>query len=124
MPLPMSDLTTASGQSDAGVCSRVDSRPEVPFSELPDERNVQLHDGIGCVIPSGAMLEVWRIKGEEGFSIKIRRPLEDGRQSVLRFGLTKEAALALHGLLDQQIYPENVDVKARPRCAFPRQDSL
>lgn len=102
------DAEQESGKGlDAPTCSRVDSRPEVPFHELPQERKVNLHDGIGIVIPSGAMIEVWKIEGEGGVQINIRRPLDDGRQSVLRFGLTREAALALHGLLDQQLYPEN-----------------
>lgn len=86
--------------------SRVDSRPEVSFLELPKEK-ISVYDGIGCVIPSGSMLEVWRIADNQGLQIKIRRPLDDGTQSVLHFALTQEAALALHGLLDAQLYPEN-----------------
>lgn len=87
--------------------SRVDSRPEVSFHELSPEGTVNLHDGLGCVITSGAMIEVWKIENDDGVRIKIRRPLDDGRQSVLRFGLTHDAATALHGLLGQQIYYEN-----------------
>lgn len=93
----------------APICSRVDSRPEVSFLELPKEK-ISVYDGMGCVIPSGSMLEVWRIADNKGLQIKIRRPLDDGTQSVLHFALTQEAALALHGLLDAQLYPENTEV--------------
>ena len=36
---------TAESGSDAPTGSRVDSRPGVPFHELPPERKVNLHDG-------------------------------------------------------------------------------
>lgn len=92
-------------------CSQVELRHEIDFSSLPKKDKITRYDGIGCVIPSGARLEVWRIKKGEGLHVIIRNPMEDGNQSVLPFGLTREAARALHGLLDQQLYPEHT--KAR-----------
>lgn len=89
----------------APICSQVELRPEIDFSSLLKTDKITRYAGIGCVIPSGARIEVWRIKESDGLHIKIRNPLDDGNQSVLAFGLTREAAMALHGLLDQQLYP-------------------
>ena len=108
--------TTPAGEVGSGGCapihgSRVDSRPEMSFHDLPaDDDEVTRHDGVGCVIPSGAMLEVWRILENDGLIVKIRKPLDDGKQSLLSFGLSRDAAIALHGLLcDRLLYPENVE---------------
>lgn len=78
--------------------SRVDLRPEVDFSTLPLDVKATFKDGIALVIESGAMIEVWDIEGG-GYHFRIRRPLDDGRQSVLKFSLSGEATEALCGLL-------------------------
>jgi len=100
-----------------GGCSAVTCSPssEVPFSELP-RRDITIHGGLGCVCPNGSVIEVWRIKEDDGFHIKLRRKLDDGKMSILKFGMSFEAAVALVGVLQMQIYPEeNVDVEAPPR---------
>jgi hypothetical protein len=81
---------------------------EVPFSELPG-RDITIYNGIGCVCPNGSVIEVWRIKEDDGFHIKLRRKLDDGKMSLLKFGMSLEAATALVGVLQMQIYPEAND---------------
>jgi hypothetical protein len=91
-----------------------DTMPEVPFHELPIEHhNIAVHDGIGITIPSGSRVEVWRVKDSDGIQICMRRPLQSCRQSVLRFGLTRDAAEALFEMLHTQIYTTPNDELAR-----------
>jgi hypothetical protein len=78
---------------------------EVPFEDLP-HRDVTLHDGLGTKCPNGSEVEVWKIKDEDSFHIKLRRKLDDGRMSLLQFGTSKESAIALEHILAKQIYPE------------------
>jgi hypothetical protein len=103
IPAPDSAAHVGCAASD---CSRVESMPDVPFDSLPPEK-ITLRDGIGVAIPSGATLQVWKVEERDGFHIKIRRPLDDGTRSLLKFGLSRDAAIALHGLLQMQLYPEN-----------------
>lgn len=84
------------------------SLSDVPFHDLPT-RDVILHDGLGCACPNGSTIVVWRIKDDDGFHIELRRKLEDGRMSLLKFGMSLEAATALVGVLQMQIYPEEND---------------
>ena len=106
IPAPDSAAHVGCAASD---CSRGEPMPDVPFDSLPTQK-VTLRDGIGVVIPSGATLQVWQVEERDGFQIKIRRPLDDGTRSLLKFGLSRDAAIALHGLLQMQLYPENVEV--------------
>jgi hypothetical protein len=52
------------------------------------------------------VIEVWRIENDDGFHIKLRRKLDDGKMSLLKFGISLESAVALVGVLQMQIYPE------------------
>lgn len=83
------------------------SLPEIKFHEAGDGEPYTVHKGIGCMIDSGAMVEVWEIKDNTGFHVVTRRPTDDGKQIVLRFGLTRQAAQALAGLLTDKLYPED-----------------
>lgn len=81
------------------------SMPEVPFHRSPiDYDNITVYDGAFQTIPSGARVEVWRVKGAEGIYIVMRRPLPDGRQRVIKFLLTNDAAEALYGLIQATIF--------------------
>lgn len=119
IPAPDSAAHVGCAASD---CSRGEPMPDVPFDSLPTQK-VTLRDGIGVVIPSGATLQVWQVEERDGFQIKIRRPLDDGTRSLLKFGLSRDAAIALHGLLQMQLYPENVKVdSAMESLDVPRLD--
>lgn len=77
---------------------------QIPFHELPDHP-AEIHDGIGTIIPSGARVEVWRVKDENGFHLEFVNPIDADTESVLTFGLSLDAAIALHGILTYQLYP-------------------
>lgn len=78
--------------------------PEVPLHELPKTEPCRIVNGKGTVIPSGACLEVWEIDGSDSLAFVIRKPIDDGKQSVLRFSLTRDASLAFSGLLSLKLY--------------------
>jgi hypothetical protein len=78
---------------------------EVPFHELPTH-SVTLRDGIGTRCPNGSEVEVWKVMGGDSLHIKLRRQLDDGSKSKLGFGMSRESALALVGLLQWHLYPE------------------
>lgn len=77
----------------------------VPFEELPLEE-IEKHDGIGVTCPNGSTVEVWKIRNRDAFHITLRRLLEDGRQTELKFGISHEASAALCGLLQGHLYPD------------------
>lgn len=87
---------------------RVDELEEVPFHELPPGDTVPFDRPLGAVCRNGSMVEVWSEVESDGFLVKLRKLLEDGRQSVLKFGLSKEWALVLCYLLDMKLYPPEV----------------
>jgi hypothetical protein len=61
------------------------------------------------------MIEVWHIQGEDGLHITLKRKLDDETYSRLAFGISREAAIALCGLLQAQLYPElRSQVRAKP----------
>jgi hypothetical protein len=99
--MPKDNQTTSELPSCGAACSPVD----VPFEDLP-RRDITIHSGLGCACPNGSVIEVWRIKEDDGFHIKLRRKLDDGKMSILKFGMSFEAAVALVGVLQMQIYPE------------------
>jgi hypothetical protein len=106
--MPKDNQTTSELPSCGAACSPVD----VPFEDLP-RRDITIHSGLGCACPNGSVIEVWRIKEDDGFHIKLRRKLDDGKMSILKFGMSFEAAVAFVGVLQMQIYPEeNADVLA------------
>ena len=84
--------------------SKFDTMPEVPLHELPKPEPYRIVNGKGCEIPSGAVVEVWEVDGSESLAFVIRKPIGDGKQSVLRFSLTREAAVALSGLLSLKLH--------------------
>ncbi len=81
----------------------------VPFHEanLDRLRKVTLLDGaiIELVGEAGdkRRVEVWRVKEEEGYCIRIFRPTKDGKTSKLVFGLKPAAAQALHMALGRHL---------------------
>lgn len=73
----------------------------VPFhlAQFEDDREVTLHDGRVVKLDGDRRLEVWRVKDEDGYSVRIFRPTKDGRMSKLQFGLRVDATRALVHLL-------------------------
>lgn len=69
----------------------------VPFNEANLDRmeKATLTDGIIVECGQDRRVEVWRVKEEEGYAIRIFRPTNDGKTSKLLFGLKPLAAQAL-----------------------------
>jgi hypothetical protein len=100
--------------SEEEIKPTVRSLPEVKFHEAGEAEAYTIHKGIGCVIPSGAMVEIWEIKDDTGFHVVTRKPTDDGKQVVLRFGLTRDAARALCGLLMDKLDPVDEPLPDQP----------
>lgn len=81
---------------------------EVQFhlANIEVKPKVDLYDGQKCSLEGGRQIEVWRVRGEEGFCIRIFRPTDDGKLSKLMFGLQPDAARALMGCLARQMMSE------------------
>lgn len=77
----------------------------VPFNEakLDQIEKPTLFDGLICDLPDNRRVEVWRVKEDEGYCIRIFRPTNDGKTSKLMFGLKPPAAHALMQLLSKQL---------------------
>lgn len=77
----------------------------VPFNEakLDQIEKPTLFDGLICDLPENRRVEVWRVKEDEGYCIRIFRPTNDGKTSKLVFGLKPPAARALMQLLSNQL---------------------
>ena len=77
----------------------------VPFNEakLDQIEKPTLIDGLICDLPGNRRVEVWRVKEDEGYCIRIFRPTNDGKTSKLVFGLKPPAAMALMQLLSKQL---------------------
>lgn len=69
----------------------------VPFTEANLDRleKATLLDGVKVECGEGRSVEVWRVKEEDGYCIRIFRPTNDGKISKLMFGLKPPAAHAL-----------------------------
>lgn len=78
---------------------------EVPYHELPNESTeiVPLIDGEVLVKDGGRRIEAWRGEGKDGIFFRIASPLGDGRESMLKFRLTDEAAFALSQLIIRKV---------------------
>lgn len=81
------------------------STKEIPHHELPADE-ITIHSGIGCECPNGSILEIWNVKEHDGFHIKLRRKIDDETISVLKFGISREAAAGLCGMIQAKLYPE------------------
>lgn len=80
-------------------------KPEVvPFhrAKIPRCKKPTLYDGLKVTLPGKRELEVVKIKDVDGLRVCITRPTYDGKISLLRFGISKEAAVNLGILLIQQ----------------------
>jgi hypothetical protein len=101
------------GTLDCPVCSTLKAPGElaapagltVPFNEakLDQLEKPTLIDGLICDLPDNRRVEVWRVKEEDGYFIRIFRPTNDGKTSKLVFGLKPVAATALMTLLLKQL---------------------
>lgn len=80
--------------------------PEVPFHELPPGDPAKFHKPLRFQCKNGSVVEVWSAADGDGFLVNLRKPLEDGRQSLLKFGISKEAAFVLCVLLDMKLHPQ------------------
>ena len=78
---------------------------EIPFEDTPPV-DIIIHNGLGITCPNGSMIEVWQIQGDDGLHITLKRKLDDDTYSRLKFGISREAAIVLCGLLQTQLYPE------------------
>lgn len=82
-----------------------ESGPTVPFheAELDWREGAILTNGLIYDLPDNRRVEVWRVKDEEGFCIRIFRQANDGKTSKLLFALTPKAAHALAAGLMRQL---------------------
>lgn len=89
--------------SDSALASA--SGSTVPFNDAQLDRieTPTLFDGLICDLPDNRRVEVWRVKEDEGYCIRIFRPTNDGKTSKLVFGLKPPAARALMQLLSKQL---------------------
>lgn len=92
--------------------------PEAPCSTVPfNEANLDrlekatLLDGVRVECGEGRSVEVWRVKEEDGYCIRIFRPTNDGKISKLMFGLKPPAANALLIALSRHL--SNAEVSER-----------
>lgn len=87
----------------------------VPFAKakLDKLKKATLLDGVRVECGEGRSVEVWRVKEEEGFCVRIYRPTNDGKTSSLVFGLKPPAALALQLALSRHLNPPT-KVKNKP----------
>lgn len=85
--------------SHAAPCSTV------PFNEAKLDKLAKptLINGLICDLPDNRRVEVWQVKEESGYCIRIFRPTNDGKTSKLMFGLKPPAAMALMQLLSKQL---------------------
>lgn len=94
--------TTKTSMSDP-----FENRPEVNYFLLPRGEPKELYAKTHIDCQNGSRVEVYSVKDSDGLQFKLRRPLPDDRQSVLVFGLTREAATALMCLLHDKLnHPE------------------
>lgn len=86
---------TTSGEAGRGLGAAPCST--VPFNEANLDRleKATLLDGVKVECGEGRSVEVWRVKEEDGYCIRIFRPTNDGKISMLMFGLKPPAAHAL-----------------------------
>lgn len=77
----------------------------VPFNEakLDQIEKPTLINGLICDLPDNRRVEVWQVKEDDGYCIRIFRPTNDGKTSKLVFGLNPPAAMALAQLLSKQL---------------------
>ena len=91
---------------------------DIPFEALP-AREITIYDGLKCDCPNGSNVEVWRIRDDDGLHVKLRRKLDDGKMSILKFGLSLEAAVALSQVLRLQINAQPNDPQHKTKPARP-----
>jgi hypothetical protein len=79
-------------------------------------RNTEWQDGLAVDLPNERRVEVWRTKDRRAYLVSISSPTPEGNQSILNFGLRKDAAHALHDVLCAQLRRENDQPEPTP-CA-------
>jgi hypothetical protein len=80
----------------------------VPFHKANIARRfASLFDGIMAECGDGRSVEVWRIKEEDGYCVRIFRPTDDGKIAELVFGLKPRAAAALAAAIFDQLSRED-----------------
>ena len=101
----MSDQVSGdAGQTLAAApCSAI----EVPYSDMPHERpgKVKLVDGDVARFKDGRRLEAYRSPDGPGIWFRIASPLAYGKESMLKFRLSDEAACALAELITRKFSP-------------------
>lgn len=75
-------------------------------ADLDKCEKVTLLDGKVIKFDDDRRVEVWRVKEEEGYCIRIFRPTNDGKVSKLEFGLKPNAAYALFFALSAHLNKE------------------
>lgn len=95
-------------QSESVSASAPESGSTVSFHEAKIDRieKATLLDGVRVECGEGRSVEVWRVKEEEGYAIRIFRPTNDGKTSKLLFGLKPPAAQALFIALSKHLSNE------------------
>ena len=105
----MEIVTTAEPPESAGVKALAAARGSVPYHELPllEPPNLKWVKGESYTFEDGRKVGAYRGEIGDGIFFKITSPLPDGRESVLKFRLSDEAAAALAILISNKLTAPN-----------------
>ena len=83
----------------------IEKKNTIPSYKAQIERNdVTVTNGNIFNLSGDRRVEVWKIVENGGVCVKIYRPTKDGKTSLLRFGLSPEAAAALAQGIRNQLH--------------------
>lgn len=79
--------------------------------------SVTITNGFIYELSGNRKVEVWKVKDEEGYAVRIFRPTNDGKMSKLLFGLTHDAAQSLLYGLTRHLFPSLKGKQGSEACA-------
>lgn len=85
---------------------------KVPFhnADIEVRETVTITNGLLYKLPDNRRVEVWKLKDEDSFCVRIFRPTNDGKVSELLFGLSRDAADALsRGLVRHLFFSDKIE---------------
>lgn len=114
--LPVTGATGAAAQAIYDQAKKLQPWPDeskpseevtrVPLFELNSYKDVTLYDCKRSTFPDGRRVEVYQIKDDpDALAIQIFRPIAEGKESFLQFGLSKDAARELSHLILKSVTP-------------------
>lgn len=111
----MEIVTTAEPPESAGVKALAAARGSVPYHELPllEPAKIKWVNGESIAFKDGRKVSAYRGEIGDGIFFLITSPLEDGRESVLKFRLSDEAAAALAMLISNKLTAPNAPRERR-----------